>query len=472
MKGTISIFCLILIVLPVAIAQSTIILEPEVDAGITPESIFYQIDVWLDEQKIFRTQTDPEKARLRLEIAEERVAELKLMIQKSKAKESERAKEEQEKQIRELEILEKKLTEEQKIKIQERLQKHILVLTRVKERAPEQAQKGLERAIENANKTFERIQELISIETRQSIEDIREKIEKGQIIITDPIEFKCNLDADCPQILCIRAPCPGYKCVENECVLSKCGNLICDEQETLNNCPQDCLIACPAVCRPLWNLESGGCTFRECGSGCGPDHKTTFDTEEECKHKLDEINKPCLLTVCSEVWVLRDDKTCIFNSCGSGCGPDGIRTFQTEVECKQRIRTTPVGKEISISIPSSFSLSKEGTAEIINFRNTRITLLKIVPDAHAVVITVSIPGGCGLNSDPRCLGPPDFFQQYTLIKGTEINVQGLVITLKEVSRIETGLAYFTVYQSDALSTNTSSGRGAKSNKYIVTNKYV
>lgn len=43
---------------------------------------------------------------------------------------------------------------------------------------------------------------------------------------------------------------------------------------------------CPAVCVQIWTLENNNCVFTECGSGCGPDNLKTFKTEAECKSKL------------------------------------------------------------------------------------------------------------------------------------------------------------------------------------------
>jgi hypothetical protein len=39
---------------------------------------------------------------------------------------------------------------------------------------------------------------------------------------------------------------------------------------------------CPSVCVPLWELKGGQCLFTDCGSGCGPDGKTTFESKAEC----------------------------------------------------------------------------------------------------------------------------------------------------------------------------------------------
>ena len=43
---------------------------------------------------------------------------------------------------------------------------------------------------------------------------------------------------------------------------------------------------CPAVCVQMWTLENNNCVFTPCGSGCGPDNQKTFETENECKSNL------------------------------------------------------------------------------------------------------------------------------------------------------------------------------------------
>ena len=52
------------------------------------------------------------------------------------------------------------------------------------------------------------------------------------------------------------------------------------EQDALN---------CPAVCTLVWEIKEDGCFFNECGSGCGADYVTTFNTEEECLLSLEYI---------------------------------------------------------------------------------------------------------------------------------------------------------------------------------------
>lgn len=39
---------------------------------------------------------------------------------------------------------------------------------------------------------------------------------------------------------------------------------------------------CPAVCVELYEIKNNECVFNECGSGCGADGVNTFDTKEQC----------------------------------------------------------------------------------------------------------------------------------------------------------------------------------------------
>jgi len=45
--------------------------------------------------------------------------------------------------------------------------------------------------------------------------------------------------------------------------------------------PEDPTV-CPDVCTALWEIKESGCTLDECGSGCGADGVKSFDTEVEC----------------------------------------------------------------------------------------------------------------------------------------------------------------------------------------------
>ena len=73
--------------------------------------------------------------------------------------------------------------------------------------------------------------------------------------ICNSAEYKCNTDADCPQVaLCPSTLCPQNSCVNGNCVLHTCGNGVCEKSEA-DYCPA-CLNSfppCAATC------QSGTC---------------------------------------------------------------------------------------------------------------------------------------------------------------------------------------------------------------------
>lgn len=180
MKNKIITMLALLLLMPFTLAQG---LEPEVNAGITPDSGLYGLDVLFDNLRIAMTINSFEKAKLRIEIAEERIAEMKLMSESNKLEALDRARIEQEIQMNEIEKIRVKLTDNEKVDIQQRLQKHILVLETVLEKVPEQAKMGIKLALENSVRVFDKQQEDISVELRESKEEIRVKIDAGEVRI-------------------------------------------------------------------------------------------------------------------------------------------------------------------------------------------------------------------------------------------------------------------------------------------------
>ena len=43
---------------------------------------------------------------------------------------------------------------------------------------------------------------------------------------------------------------------------------------------------CPAVCVPAYKINVDSCVYDECGSGCGPDNSTSFATLEQCEQGI------------------------------------------------------------------------------------------------------------------------------------------------------------------------------------------
>ncbi len=47
---------------------------------------------------------------------------------------------------------------------------------------------------------------------------------------------------------------------------------------------------CPAVCVEMYEIQNGSCVLNSCGSGCGPDAVTTFDKLSQCEIALSGKN--------------------------------------------------------------------------------------------------------------------------------------------------------------------------------------
>ena len=125
----------------------------------------------------------------------------------------------------------------------------------------------------------------------------------------------------------------------------------------------------------------------------------------------------------------------------------------TSIECVKE--PIPIQTDISIKIPSSFSLVKRQTAKVVNYQDMKIKLTGIFtnpvtnpecvsddptkpcPGAYFkeyVNVEISTPGGCGPNADPRCLGPPGFSNEFTIREGESIEVLGIKLTLRQVGK--------------------------------------
>lgn len=148
MKKTIILILALVCLSVVVFAQPNQRVTNPSDVGfISPNNPLYFLDVFFDEQKI-PIGTDEEKARIRLEIANERLAELESFPANN------RVMNEYNKQIQELQKL--NFSEQ----VLERLQNHVRVLERVRNRLQEigvmGAEKGISNALENSQKVIEK----------------------------------------------------------------------------------------------------------------------------------------------------------------------------------------------------------------------------------------------------------------------------------------------------------------------------
>ncbi|MBI5139520.1 hypothetical protein HZA26_02850 [Candidatus Nomurabacteria bacterium] len=124
-----------------------------------------------------------------------------------------------------------------------------------------------------------------------------------------------------------------------------------------------------------------------------------------------------------------------------------IFSFSSLVGAQTSISTgvvSPVGTKpvIAEEVQSTFTIKVGETYVVKNYLNMEIELEKIISTSvKNVEINVLIPGGCGVNADPRCLGMPEFKQTYTVNEGGSVDALATKITVAYVGSIS---ATFTV----------------------------
>jgi len=151
MKRIFSMFVFILLLVPtIAIAQE----EELPDAGTTPDSILYGLDKAFESISLALTFNKAAKAEKRLQMASERLSELKVMTDKGKPEYFDDLADEYDNNIRAANEIATtaKLLREDKSKLTELValatSKHLSVLDKVKENVPEQAKEAITKAKE------------------------------------------------------------------------------------------------------------------------------------------------------------------------------------------------------------------------------------------------------------------------------------------------------------------------------------
>ncbi|NQV08818.1 hypothetical protein HQ529_03125, partial [Candidatus Woesearchaeota archaeon] len=79
-------------------------------------------------------------------------------------------------------------------------------------------------------------------------------------------------------------------------------------------------------------------TIKTCSNSCEDGVCVTFDDDEE--------EEEICLTVCVEMYEIIDNK-CVFDNCGSGCGVNEVTTFDTKKECENNLEKPPIECAIS-----------------------------------------------------------------------------------------------------------------------------
>ncbi|GEM_PF-4019470 len=136
-------------------------LEPLPEAGITPDSPFYFVKAWREQIQSLLAFGAENKAKQFLHLAEVRLAEYKKMAELGKddisARTLEKFNNHLDRALEKLSELKKEKRDAKEIedKIGEARMKHVEVLRENLAKVPEQARKGLERAIENSERALE-----------------------------------------------------------------------------------------------------------------------------------------------------------------------------------------------------------------------------------------------------------------------------------------------------------------------------
>ena len=162
--------------------------EASQEAGTTPDSIFYGLDTALEKIRLVITFKAEKEAEIHLNHAEERLAELKEMVNKNETKYTEKLIEKREKSLNKSKE-EIKKAEEKGVdvsvlaaKVQEVTSKHIIVLQGLLDKVPEQAREHIQNAIERSSRS--QAVEAITKEKQmnKSMEKPEEAMEKGEVM--------------------------------------------------------------------------------------------------------------------------------------------------------------------------------------------------------------------------------------------------------------------------------------------------
>jgi len=86
-----------------------------------------------------------------------------------------------------------------------------------------------------------------------------------------------------------------------------------------------------------------------------PQLAVTSQVNAEVVASADTVLEICP-TVCVPMWVIASKDSCEFIECGSGCGVDDVKSFQTEIECKKGIENL-INPPVVIDEPTKIKLN-------------------------------------------------------------------------------------------------------------------
>lgn len=146
--------------------------QEEANAGLTPDSKLYAFDRLGEKIRLLFKISSKAKADYLVQLADERASEIEASESADARITAENLREEH---LAKVESLTEKLNDEQRADILEKIQKHRLVLERVLEKVPDQAKKGIERALANSDLLEMKVEDRIT-EKNVIREDVRERL--------------------------------------------------------------------------------------------------------------------------------------------------------------------------------------------------------------------------------------------------------------------------------------------------------
>ncbi|MDZ4209875.1 MAG: DUF5667 domain-containing protein, partial [Candidatus Curtissbacteria bacterium] len=156
------------------------------DPGLTPDSHFYFLKSWKESIQLFFTFGEENKAKQFLHLADVRLAEYQKMIEKGKTEIAQKTLEKYEKQLNhaldKAEQVKEKGKDVEKLKdtISEKILKHQEVLENILEKVPEEAKKGIEKALDAVRNETKIKQEVGSEEEEIVPEQPQQQEQQGQ----------------------------------------------------------------------------------------------------------------------------------------------------------------------------------------------------------------------------------------------------------------------------------------------------
>jgi hypothetical protein len=264
----------------------------------------------------------------------------------------------------------------------------------------------------------------------------------------------------------VPAPVRDAVCGNNICEtgeFDECGT--CDSEDPSKPCPLMCSRGtCPKDCENI--IEKNGINVNVPSSFSIREGQTANLDYQDMKITLLSVNPseepaPCppiakpLCTQDSDIVKKTDNNGCVSYTCvPKACTqdakicPDGSAVGRTGPNCE--FATCPGAGAVAKASVATQTVSPESSQGVVSSGVVSVATGGggAIPISKGYArISVSTPGGCGPNADPRCLGPPAFSKEYKIGVGREENILGLTIKLLNILEFESvpSQATFHVY---------------------------